>query len=79
MDKLKAFLVPKKSFTFDPAFSSAPELFGTSFATKYLEKAKTPISLSIAFPKGLHKRFLKAKSPNIYCGKIYKEYYNFYQ
>ena len=26
---------------------------------------------------GLHKKLLKAKLPNVYCGKFYIEYYNF--
>lgn len=82
MDELERFFIPKRFSTPDSAFKPVSKLFGTSFATKYLEddlqrifkivlEARTPTILFIVFSKGLYERLLKAKSLNIYYSKIF--------
>ena len=54
------------------------------FIAKYIKEnlqkiLRTVLETRILSSNKLYKKLLKAKSPDVYCGKFHIEYYNFYQ
>lgn len=65
------------------ALSNIPKYFKQDLQQifKTILEAKTPIPAlpSFAHQDESRKKSLKARSPDLYCGKSHRKYYNFYQ